>query len=1420
MGEYDDLMPQPQATTPSDIKFDDLMPHPQAPSQSKPSSIDFSDLMPKEPTPPAQTPEAQATFATQQGAANLYPKAAPIAQPPQSTQMSPMRENLQKAAETAYSSARGMMFPAERLLRQTQLGKEFTKGELQQFTPFEAYKPEEAQGLPSKAARMAGQLVGGLEAFVAPTEVAGAILSKIPQYTKAFKELAVIAPKTASFLKNGVQNIIAFQAQKQLYTDIATDAKERAKNVGDALAEAGGFAAAELLGEIPKAGKFLEPAALFAIGFGRDNNVPMGQRIMNAAVMAGLKVAGIMGDGKAKAELTTIMTKSGIKATDAKQIAGDVVEQIKKTAEPPPLPKEEARPVAATKELSESELLQKYKEGELTGAEIYDILKTKAEPSPSELAAINAYEYGRSENRSYGDRMDDFAEEYLIKELKDAPYVEAVSKQEIAAKVTPENFDLSLIKNALTEKNMYTISGRMIMEAKTQEARNAIQKASKEWAAKKSVGAATPGEKSFGEAPEAIAAKHAETERIRKQAGFEDYQRAPQTEQEWINAGAEKVKADPMAGTKLVDRINKDPSLAVNEADHVVLNHELARRIDVMNEAAERANRSKTPEEKAQAEADFGVAKDELLKVTDAADVSGTTSGRALKARQLILARDFSQVRMTSKAQAASGDKFTPERAAKVKGWADTIERLQKKIDERLKKIEEADVRSQPKAEKQYPPYIQSLINKIKLLDKSINEFRKKAETPIRNLQQEKEKASARRIDSIKKQIQELYRKIKEPDVRNKEKLQQEISEAEADLLAERKLLQESVAEFRKKAETPVRNIPAEEARAEQAKIDKLNKEIAVLSRKIETADLSQKAKLQAEMSDKVKDLTERKQALSEFISESRRKTQYDQLEAKHIKRLESAIAEQKRMIEQGDVKKDPVRKGFISARVEELQAELDLYRKETEAMRGQAEKAIPNLEAQRAKKAESYKKTLEAQLGDYKRKIDEKDFAKKEKPEPQYDPETLRLKLEVDKIKAAYNLKLAEWTMENKPFISRAFHKLGYYVNLARAIKTSWDFGATGGQGIWSLITHPISTAKAFPKQFQAAWSEAGQARIEAEIRSNPNFELAKKSGIAFTETNGALNRMEEAFMAAGLERIPQWLGGGMVRGSARAYITMLNHLRLDRFNDFVASKGGAQNVTKQEARLIADFVNTHTGRGSLGQRANSMAGLNTLFFAPRWVVSRAQLLTMTPLIKAGLAREKAVSKYIAFEYGKFLGGVALFYSMAKAMGAKINLEDPNSTTFGQIQMGNTYVDPLRGLTSMTTFLSKLGTGSVQMMSGKERTIEFKDIANFVRGKLSPGAGLPLNMILGSDFMGQRVSVAGELGGLVTPMTLADIAQAMMDQGVPKGAAIGVAIVFGMGAKQMDQNKKAPDKRKVGEPRFTILPYGSAEKIQEYIGK
>jgi hypothetical protein len=74
--------------------------------------------------------------------------------------------------------------------------------------------------------------------------------------------------------------------------------------------------------------------------------------------------------------------------------------------------------------------------------------------------------------------------------------------------------------------------------------------------------------------------------------------------------------------------------------------------------------------------------------------------------------------------------------------------------------------------------------------------------------------------------------------------------------------------------------------------------------------------------------------------------------------------------------------------------------------------------------------------------------------------------------------------------------------------------------------------------------------------------------------------------------------------------------------------------------------------------------------------------------------------------------------------------------------------------------------------------------IGRFLRTKLAPVPGALVNVVSGSNVLGEPVSPLDAARQMVTPMSFGDIGAAMEENGVAKGTALGMLVILGMGVQ------------------------------------
>ncbi len=438
------------------------------------------------------------------------------------------------------------------------------------------------------------------------------------------------------------------------------------------------------------------------------------------------------------------------------------------------------------------------------------------------------------------------------------------------------------------------------------------------------------------------------------------------------------------------------------------------------------------------------------------------------------------------------------------------------------------------------------------------------------------------------------------------------------------------------------------------------------------------------------------------------------------------------------------------------------------------------DLKKKLAKSEPVQKEKLKKQIADLTKKIESGDILPKRKAvEIPQSKELERLQFQRDEIQRRIRRKInalkprTMWEHIAEPF------------NTARGLITSMDLSAVLRQGGFAVFSHPVRSARAIGPMLKALSSKQRQSKINDEILNRPNAPLYRKAKLFIAPIDGTykLSEREEIMQAKLLDKIP------FVAASNRAYTTFLNLVRADSFDTLAAGLSKDGEVTLDEAKALANFVNVSTGRGSLGSLERAALPLNTVFFAPRYVASRFQLLSGQPFFRGNARTRKAIAK----EYARYLIGLGLVYALGLWSGGEIE-KDPRSSDFGKIKFGKTRVDPLSGISQVTVLLSRLvsgktkssTTGRITPLRGEKVPIWSggtpEVVARFMRSKLSPMFGTTLNLAAGENVIGEPVTLKNATASLTVPLAMRDVFETTVEQGLPKGAALSLLAIFGMG--------------------------------------
>lgn len=406
----------------------------------------------------------------------------------------------------------------------------------------------------------------------------------------------------------------------------------------------------------------------------------------------------------------------------------------------------------------------------------------------------------------------------------------------------------------------------------------------------------------------------------------------------------------------------------------------------------------------------------------------------------------------------------------------------------------------------------------------------------------------------------------------------------------------------------------------------------------------------------------------------------------------------------------------------------------------------------------------------------------------------------ELSLLENVFGGKLISKILEKRPVLSKVKDLVTEFINIPRSFMTSFDMSAPLRQGIVLGISHPILASKAFKEMFRQAFSEKNFQDWLINLKKTPEYRLIKDSNLYIsdpTKISGGLSAKEEKYMTNYAEKIP--LFGIPVKISGRGYIAYLNKLRVDTFNHISKKfiKEGINPKTNISAfESLAEFINNATGRGNLGKLGRLSQELNTVFFSPRLIASRFNMLNPVWYMKQHPAvRKEAIKSFV-----EFVGVGITVLGLAKLSGADVET-DPRSSDFGKIRVGNTRWDIWGGFQQWARLFTQLATGQrkststgeVVELTKKQFPFETRlDVGlRFLRGKLAPVPSLALELADGQKQYGGDLLLKKETIDLMMPLYLGDIKEIFGQFGAEALYKVYLPAFFGVGVQTYEEKPK-----------------------------
>lgn len=619
----------------------------------------------------------------------------------------------------------------------------------------------------------------------------------------------------------------------------------------------------------------------------------------------------------------------------------------------------------------------------------------------------------------------------------------------------------------------------------------------------------------------------------------------------------------------------------------------------------------------------------------------------------------------------------------------------------------------------------------------------------------------------------------------------------------------------------PERRAPSDEERRLTKRVNELRKQAGIKSTAPEVQTRTTLDAIKARLTNQIRDLQHqidtkqrivRDRAPSPSDAETKRleaerdvlRAQFDAIFPKTpmsdeqriavaTKAVEASIADIERQLAGGAPNvpgKGPTNEALdaLRARRKALRAELDELRAPPlDANADAAKKDAARLRAQATRLANE-----EARI---RQRITFQEFDAAPKAEPVADPSTIEARAALETARLQFAREKRRHELRNRTRRQKVIDAAAEVLKLPKALWSSFDVSAVGRQGAFfsaqDLFFRPIDFTTRVARMFRALASEEYSGRVNAKIQADPAYPILKSGGMQFTGVD-ELSAREEVFKSELSDKIPG------IRMSNRAFTTYLNLLRLEHGKRLLRASDGSPAA----ARAIAGMVNVGTGRGNVGRGkfARAVESSGAVLWAPSLYVSRFQLLFGQPLY-GGNAQTRML---FAREYATTLAAAGAFYSLAALYNLTTDDEDdkatvsldPTSPDFGKVRVGDTRIDPLAGISQATRVVARIGQSALQSLRGEKPKDDAAQVAiQFLRTKVSPSISVPYALVTEKDLaFGRAKPRSDTLKEMAIPLSFRDISEAMEDQGVPKGIALGLLATFGMGLQTYgDRESKAP---------------------------
>ncbi len=439
------------------------------------------------------------------------------------------------------------------------------------------------------------------------------------------------------------------------------------------------------------------------------------------------------------------------------------------------------------------------------------------------------------------------------------------------------------------------------------------------------------------------------------------------------------------------------------------------------------------------------------------------------------------------------------------------------------------------------------------------------------------------------------------------------------------------------------------------------------------------------------------------------------------------------------------------------------------------------------------------------------------------------------------FDIALLRDEMSRRNWKQKGSDLIGKTTGTAKAIVTGIDDSAVAIQTYMSLLRRPRTGAKALRQHVAHAFSQKKFNRWLAALHNSSDWKFIKESGLDVTEPQSLKEREKEEIFSNRFSGTVKVKGkeykviDAPLKPFERAFTTLGNVARVTAFRN-AAEKYKKDGYTWEKDpelfKSLARRLNEQTGRGRLNEHIDRASKIVTLgIWSPRLMASKFNILGISDLSSIFLSKSGTKGYYSQLhpkerlkairDVGQFaLSVVALSYGVALAMGGEIDT-DPWSSTFMDIKLPNgKSVNLTGGFSSYIRHIAQF-IWSKKHSDGKVQNVNSLDIASrFFRGKTPPMTAALINMKSGKDFMGQPTTPLKELRNMVTPISVKGIMEQIDRDGGTSFFTQGVPTFFGFNIKDDKDFAERETRLTIKDPETFKERQATKEEYKQYTDK